>query len=144
MITHTFRGVPEFCRYLPKRLRRFDWKTYILSHSSPPCLSPALSVSQFLCVPISEVTALVPRFKESLYCFAVYTAERTRQRWPLLLSTHTLQDLQQWVRYSHYRTGSSSFPQLGNCIKYVYSIFAFFLLTAILSSSFSALLKYIF
>ncbi|KAL2101174.1 hypothetical protein ACEWY4_002935 [Coilia grayii] len=52
---------------------------------------------KFLCIPISEVTALVPKFKESLYCFAVYTSERTRQRWPLLLSTHTHQDLQQWL-----------------------------------------------
>ncbi|XP_062386930.1 tectonin beta-propeller repeat-containing protein 1 [Sardina pilchardus] len=52
---------------------------------------------KFLCTPISEVTALVPRVRESPYCFAIYTAERTRQRWPLLLSTPTQQDLQQWL-----------------------------------------------
>ncbi|XP_012681012.2 tectonin beta-propeller repeat-containing protein 1 isoform X2 [Clupea harengus] len=52
---------------------------------------------KFLCTPMSDVTALVPKIRESLYCFAIYTSERTRQRWPLLLSTLTQQDLQQWL-----------------------------------------------
>lgn len=56
------------------------------------CLFP-----QHLNVFISEVTALVPVLRDSHYSFAVYTAQRTRQRWPLVLAAHNERDMNEWV-----------------------------------------------
>ncbi|XP_056607970.1 tectonin beta-propeller repeat-containing protein 1 isoform X1 [Triplophysa dalaica] len=50
---------------------------------------------------IKEVTALVPVFRDSLYTMAVYTAERTRQRRPILLATHSQQDYNTWLSLLH-------------------------------------------
>ncbi|XP_030645886.1 tectonin beta-propeller repeat-containing protein 1 [Chanos chanos] len=52
---------------------------------------------KFLCALINEVTALVPMLRDSLQCLAVYTAERTRQRWPILLSTFSQKDMNDWL-----------------------------------------------
>ncbi|XP_051989161.1 tectonin beta-propeller repeat-containing protein 1-like [Xyrauchen texanus] len=46
---------------------------------------------------IKEVTALVSVFSDALYTMAVYTPERTRQRHPILLSTHSHQDFNTWL-----------------------------------------------
>ncbi|XP_060757724.1 tectonin beta-propeller repeat-containing protein 1 isoform X2 [Neoarius graeffei] len=52
---------------------------------------------KYLYAAIKEVTALVPVCWESMYALAVYTAERTRQRWPILLSTESQQDMESWL-----------------------------------------------
>lgn len=46
---------------------------------------------------INEVTALVPVLWDGLYAFAMYTAQRTRQRWPLVLAAATEKDMNDWV-----------------------------------------------
>lgn len=46
---------------------------------------------------INEVTALVPVLRDGLYAFAVYTAQRTKQRWPLVLAAPTEKDMNDWV-----------------------------------------------
>ncbi|XP_066497622.1 tectonin beta-propeller repeat-containing protein 1 isoform X2 [Hoplias malabaricus] len=51
----------------------------------------------YLYASMREVTALVPVLRESLYALAVYTAERTRQRWPILLATESYQDWENWL-----------------------------------------------
>lgn len=49
---------------------------------------------------INEVTALVPVLRDGLYAFAMYTAQRTRQRWPLVLAAATEKDMNDWVTAS--------------------------------------------
>uniref|UniRef100_A0A1A7X5Q0 Tectonin beta-propeller repeat-containing protein 1 n=2 Tax=Iconisemion striatum TaxID=60296 RepID=A0A1A7X5Q0_9TELE len=46
---------------------------------------------------ISEVTVLVPVQRDCHYTFAVYTPERTRQRWPLVLAAATEKDMSDWL-----------------------------------------------
>ncbi|KAM9394301.1 tectonin beta-propeller repeat-containing protein 1 [Pholidichthys leucotaenia] len=46
---------------------------------------------------INEVTALVPVVRDCHYAFAVYTAERTKQRWPLVLAAQTERDMNDWL-----------------------------------------------
>ncbi|XP_035036105.2 tectonin beta-propeller repeat-containing protein 1 isoform X3 [Hippoglossus stenolepis] len=53
---------------------------------------------KYLHVYISEVTALVPVLRDSHYAFAVYTAQRTKQRWPLVLAAQTEKDMNDWLR----------------------------------------------
>lgn len=55
-------------------------------------------VFQYLQVFLSEVTALVPLLREGHFAFAVYTPERTKQRWPLILAALGEQDTDDWVR----------------------------------------------
>ncbi|XP_062874812.1 tectonin beta-propeller repeat-containing protein 1 [Trichomycterus rosablanca] len=52
---------------------------------------------KYLHAVISGVTALVPEQSDSLYALAVYTAERTRQRWPVRLATESQQDMENWL-----------------------------------------------
>ncbi|KAL0993124.1 hypothetical protein UPYG_G00103560 [Umbra pygmaea] len=53
---------------------------------------------KYLQVFISEVTALVPVLREnSHHAFAVYTAERTKNRWPLVLAAQTEKDKTDWL-----------------------------------------------
>ncbi|KAI4904006.1 hypothetical protein NFI96_024223, partial [Prochilodus magdalenae] len=52
---------------------------------------------KYLYAMVREVTALVPVLWESLYALAVYTSERTRQRWPILLALESHQDLENWL-----------------------------------------------
>lgn len=59
--------------------------------------SSNLFTSQYLYAVMREVTALVPVQWESMYALAIYTAERTRQRWPILLTTESQQDMESWV-----------------------------------------------
>lgn len=56
-----------------------------------------LFIFQYLHVFINEVTALVPVLRDSHYAFAVYTAQRTKQRWPLVLAAQTEKDMNDWV-----------------------------------------------
>lgn len=59
-------------------------------------LPPALC-AQYLHVFLNEVTALVPVLNEAKHSFALYTPERTRQRWPVRLAAATEQDMNDWV-----------------------------------------------
>lgn len=54
-------------------------------------------LAQYLYAVIRDVTALVPVHWESMYALTIYTAERTRQRWPILLSTESQQDTESLV-----------------------------------------------
>ncbi|XP_013376620.1 PREDICTED: tectonin beta-propeller repeat-containing protein 1 isoform X3 [Chinchilla lanigera] len=46
---------------------------------------------------LNEVTALVPVLNEAKHSFALYTPERTRQRWPVRLAATTEQDMNDWL-----------------------------------------------
>ncbi|XP_038125125.1 tectonin beta-propeller repeat-containing protein 1 isoform X1 [Cyprinodon tularosa] len=46
---------------------------------------------------INEVTALVPVLQDCNYTFAVYTAERTKQRWPLVLAAPSEKEMNDWL-----------------------------------------------
>ncbi|XP_032392305.1 tectonin beta-propeller repeat-containing protein 1 [Etheostoma spectabile] len=52
---------------------------------------------KYLHVFINEVTALVPVLRDCHYAFAVYTTQRTKQRWPLVLAAQTEQDMNDWL-----------------------------------------------
>ncbi|XP_028455900.1 tectonin beta-propeller repeat-containing protein 1 isoform X1 [Perca flavescens] len=52
---------------------------------------------KYLHVLINEVTALVPVLRDCHYAFAVYTAQRTKQRWPLVLAAQTEKDMNDWL-----------------------------------------------
>lgn len=89
---HRKRSVFEYIRALPlnqaflfKLIKHF----FFLFYSN--------FLTQYLYAAISEVTALVPVHWESMYALAIYTAERIRQRWPILLSTESQQDMEIWV-----------------------------------------------
>ena len=67
-----------------------------------PAGSPVTALLPVLCrqyihVFLNEVTALVPVLNEAKHSFAVYTPERTRQRWPVRLAAATEQDMSDWV-----------------------------------------------
>ena len=64
----------------------------VLVTASPPTLC-----AQYLHVFLAEVTALVPVLGEAKHSFALYTPERTRQRWPVRLAADTEQDMNDWV-----------------------------------------------
>jgi len=50
---------------------------------------------------INEVTILVPVLNDSKHTFAIYTAERTKQRWPIRLAAATELEMYDWVRREH-------------------------------------------
>ncbi|XP_040048008.2 tectonin beta-propeller repeat-containing protein 1 [Gasterosteus aculeatus] len=52
---------------------------------------------KYLHVFIHEVTALVPVLMDCHYAFAVYTTQRTQQRWPLVLAAQTQTDMKDWL-----------------------------------------------
>ncbi|KAI2666607.1 Tectonin beta-propeller repeat-containing protein 1 [Labeo rohita] len=52
---------------------------------------------KYLYAVIKEVTALVPVFRDSLYTVAVYTPERTKQRFPILLATPSQEEFNTWL-----------------------------------------------
>ncbi|KAK7940301.1 hypothetical protein WMY93_003627 [Mugilogobius chulae] len=74
---------------------------------------------KYLQVFINEITALVPVIRDCYYAFAVYTAQRTKQRWPLVLAAQTEKDLNDWVSLLSECCcecrGISSSPIPGNC-----------------------------
>ncbi|XP_053193929.1 tectonin beta-propeller repeat-containing protein 1 isoform X1 [Scomber japonicus] len=52
---------------------------------------------KYLHVFINEVTALVPVLRDCHYAFAVYTVQRTKERWPLVLAAQTEKDMNDWL-----------------------------------------------
>ncbi|XP_066129451.1 tectonin beta-propeller repeat-containing protein 1 [Saccopteryx bilineata] len=52
---------------------------------------------KYLHVFLNEVTVLVPVLNEAKHSFALYTPERTRQRWPVRLAAVTEQDMNDWL-----------------------------------------------
>ncbi|XP_048223554.1 tectonin beta-propeller repeat-containing protein 1 isoform X2 [Perognathus longimembris pacificus] len=52
---------------------------------------------KYLHVFLNEVTALVPVLNEAKHSFALYTPERTRQRWPVRLAAATEHDMNDWL-----------------------------------------------
>uniref|UniRef100_A0A7N6AVC0 Tectonin beta-propeller repeat-containing protein 1 n=1 Tax=Anabas testudineus TaxID=64144 RepID=A0A7N6AVC0_ANATE len=52
---------------------------------------------KYLHVFINEVTGLVPVLRDCNYAFAVYTAQRTKQRWPLVLAAQNEMDMNDWL-----------------------------------------------
>ncbi|XP_068100674.1 tectonin beta-propeller repeat-containing protein 1 isoform X2 [Hyperolius riggenbachi] len=46
---------------------------------------------------INEVTILVPVLSDGKHAFAIYTAERTKQRWPVRLAAATEQEMYDWL-----------------------------------------------
>ena len=57
--------------------------------------SPSL---QYLHAFVNEVTILVPVLNDAKHTFAIYTAERTKQRWPIRLAASTELEMHDWVR----------------------------------------------
>ncbi|KAK1793893.1 hypothetical protein P4O66_010796, partial [Electrophorus voltai] len=60
--------------------------------SVPPPLS-----AQYLHTFVNEVTILVPVLNDSKHTFAIYTADRTKQRWPIRLAAPTELEMHDWV-----------------------------------------------
>lgn len=58
---------------------------------------PSTLCEQYIHVFLNEVTVLVPVLNETKHSFALYTPERTRQRWPVHLAAATEQDMNDWV-----------------------------------------------
>ncbi|KAK9965460.1 hypothetical protein ABG768_004551 [Culter alburnus] len=52
---------------------------------------------KYLHVFINEVTILVPVLNDSKHTFAIYTAERTKQRWPIRLAAATELEMHDWL-----------------------------------------------
>ncbi|XP_046945091.1 tectonin beta-propeller repeat-containing protein 1 isoform X2 [Lynx rufus] len=52
---------------------------------------------KYIHVFLNEVTVLVPVLNETKHSFALYTPERTRQRWPVRLAAATEQDMNDWL-----------------------------------------------
>ncbi|XP_077057240.1 tectonin beta-propeller repeat-containing protein 1 isoform X2 [Siphateles boraxobius] len=52
---------------------------------------------KYLHVFINEVTILVPVLNDSKHTFAIYTAERTKQRWPIRLAATTELEMYDWL-----------------------------------------------
>ncbi|KAF3853366.1 hypothetical protein F7725_014054 [Dissostichus mawsoni] len=46
---------------------------------------------------VNDVTILVPVLNDSKHSFAIYTPERTKQRWPIRLSAATELEMQDWL-----------------------------------------------
>ena len=53
---------------------------------------------QYLHAFVNEVTILVPVPNDAKHTFAIYTAERTKQRWPIRLAASTELEMHDWVR----------------------------------------------
>lgn len=53
---------------------------------------------QYLHTFINEVTILVPVLNDSKHTFAIYTPERTKERWPIRLAAATELEMHDWVR----------------------------------------------
>lgn len=62
---------------------------FFVSTFSPGC--------QYLHAFINEVTILVPVLNDSKHTFAIYTPERTKQRWPIRLAAATELEMYDWV-----------------------------------------------
>lgn len=64
----------------------------------PSSLTPPSHAFQYLHAFINEVTILVPVLSsDSKHTFAIYTPERTKQRWPIRLAAATELEMHDWV-----------------------------------------------
>ncbi|XP_043945647.1 tectonin beta-propeller repeat-containing protein 1 [Protopterus annectens] len=52
---------------------------------------------KYIHVFLNEVTVLVPVLSDTRHSFAVYTPERTKQRWPIRLAAATEQEMHDWL-----------------------------------------------
>lgn len=52
---------------------------------------------QYLHAFVNEITILVPVLNDSKHTFAIYTPERTKQRWPIRLAAATELEMHDWV-----------------------------------------------
>ncbi|XP_048407560.1 tectonin beta-propeller repeat-containing protein 1 isoform X1 [Stegostoma tigrinum] len=52
---------------------------------------------KYLHVFSNEITILVPMASETKHSFAIYTPDRTKQRWPIRLATTTEQEMYDWL-----------------------------------------------
>ncbi|XP_028912182.1 tectonin beta-propeller repeat-containing protein 1 isoform X1 [Ornithorhynchus anatinus] len=52
---------------------------------------------KYIHVFLNEVTVLVPILNEAKHSFAVYTPEKTKQRWPIRLAAATEQEMYDWL-----------------------------------------------
>lgn len=79
-----------------------------LTRISTVLFAPRLSLSihlvlspQYLHAFVNDVTILVPVLSDSKHTFAIYTPERTKQRWPIRLAAATELEMHDWVRVEH-------------------------------------------
>ncbi|KAM8960498.1 tectonin beta-propeller repeat-containing protein 1 [Pelodytes ibericus] len=52
---------------------------------------------KYIHVFLNEVTILVPVLSDSKHTFAIYTSERTKQRWPVRLAAATEEEMHDWL-----------------------------------------------
>lgn len=72
--------------------------SYHSSSVSPSTVASPSSNFQYLHAFINEVTILVPVLSsDSKHTFAIYTPERTKQRWPIRLAAATELEMHDWV-----------------------------------------------
>ncbi|XP_065540455.1 tectonin beta-propeller repeat-containing protein 1 isoform X3 [Lathamus discolor] len=55
------------------------------------------AIEQYIHVFLNEVTILVEVLNEAKHSFALYTPERTKQRWPIRLAATTEQEMHDWL-----------------------------------------------
>ncbi|RXM32905.1 Tectonin beta-propeller repeat-containing protein 1 [Acipenser ruthenus] len=55
------------------------------------------AIEQYLHAFINEITVLVPVLNDTKHTFAIYTPERTKQRWPIRLTAATEQEMHDWL-----------------------------------------------
>ncbi|KAI3365576.1 hypothetical protein L3Q82_010660, partial [Scortum barcoo] len=55
------------------------------------------AIEQYLHAFVNEVTILVPVLNDSKHTFAIYTPERTKQRWPIRLAAATELEMHDWL-----------------------------------------------
>lgn len=61
------------------------------------CLPTPFVLCQYIHVFLNEVTILVEVLNDAKHSFALYTPERTKQRWPIRLTAATEQEMHDWV-----------------------------------------------
>lgn len=77
------------------RVRAISYHSFSVSPST--VASPSCNF-QYLHAFINEVTILVPVLSsDSKHTFAIYTPERTKQRWPIRLAAATELEMHDWV-----------------------------------------------
>lgn len=89
------RGRPQ-CLCMCACVWVFSVMSYLVLVFSSLSSSPSF---QYLHAFINEVTILVPVLNDSKHTFAIYTAERTKQRWPIRLAAATELEMHDWVGY---------------------------------------------
>lgn len=86
-----------YTQYDEKKVGHGQLQSHLSTHGCSLLIFHLFSSPQYLNVLIHEVTALVPVVMDCHYAFAVYTTQRTKQRWPLILAAQTEKDMNDWV-----------------------------------------------